>query len=216
MLKFTEINPVGAPIGCIVALHGRGVTGEDLAPLADEINLDRVRWIFPDGPVELPELLGGRAWFEMPPNHDRGILESRKLLFELVGWLERQKIPSERIALLGFSQGAVMSLDVGVRYLRRPAGIVAMSGYLVFPETLRAEKSPASAGLPVLLTHGKNDDVLPVDGAREAQALLRTEGFSARLCEYLMGHQVIPETLDEVRKFLKAIFGAASESRPRP
>ncbi|HUK55730.1 MAG TPA: dienelactone hydrolase family protein [Nitrospiria bacterium] len=211
MLNFTELRPVGMPIGCIVALHGRGVRGEDLAPLADAIALDGMRWIFPDGPMELPVIWGGRAWYEIPPHHPRGLLESRTLLFELIEWLERQKIPSRRIALAGFSQGAVMSLDVGVRYPRRIAGIVAMSGYLARPETLTAEKSPAASGLPILLTHGKNDEVLPVEGAREAEAALRAEGFSVRLREYLMGHEVIPEALSEIRKFINLIF----ETEPR-
>jgi len=206
VLHITEIQSVGMPVGCIIALHGRGVTGQDLASLAGEISLDGIRWIFPDGPMEMPGPWGGRAWYEIPPDSPRGILQSRKLLFELIERLEHEKIPSRRIALMGFSQGAVMSLDVGLRFPRRIAGIVAMSGYLALPETLRAEKSPAAAGLPILMTHGKNDDVLSVDGAREAQAVLRAEGASVRLSEYLMGHQVIPEVLDEVEKFLIKIF----------
>jgi phospholipase/carboxylesterase len=211
MLNFTELPSIGMPIGCILALHGRGVRGEDLAPLAETIALEGIRWIFPDGPMELPGFWGGRAWYEIPPHHLQGLQQSRKLLFEFVERLEQEKIPSKRIALVGFSQGAVMSLDVGVRYPRRIAGIVAMSGYLARPETLAVEKSPAAAGLPILLTHGKNDEVLPVEGAREAQATLRAEGFSVRLQEYLMGHEVVPETLSEVRTFLNQIF----ESEPR-
>jgi len=211
MLHFTELPSFGMPIGCIVAMHGRGVRGEDLAPLAEAIALEGIRWIFPDGPMELPGFWGGRAWYEIPPHHLQGLLQSRKLLFELIERLEQEKVPSKRIALAGFSQGAVMSLDVGVRYPRRIAGIVAMSGYLARPETLAVEKSPAAAGLPILLTHGKNDDVLPVEGAREAQATLRAEGFSVRLQEYLMGHEVIPEALSEIRAFLNQIF----ESEPR-
>jgi phospholipase/carboxylesterase len=211
MLNFTELHPIGMPIGCIVTLHGRGVRGEDLVPLAEAIALEGIRWIFPDGPMELSVPWGGRAWYEIPPHPLQGLLQSRKLLFDLIERLEREQIPSKRIALAGFSQGAVMSLDVGVRYPRRIAGIVAMSGFLARPETLAVEKSPAAAGLPILLTHGKNDDVLPVEGAREAQAALRTEGFSVRLREYLMGHEVIPEALSEIRNFLNQIF----ESEPR-
>lgn len=207
MLDYTEIKPDGDPLGCTVVLHGRGVTGRDLVPLAKAINLDRTWWVFPDGPLDFPGIPGGRAWYDMPPNNHKGVLESRKLLFELVERIEKQGIPSARIVLMGFSQGAVMSLDVGLRYPRRIAGVIGMSGYLAFPERLRDEKSPAAAGLPILLTHGKQDDILPVDGAREAQAALRTEGFSVRLHEYLMGHEVIPEALSEVEKFLKPIFG---------
>ncbi len=206
-MEATEILPVGTPLGIIVALHGRGVTGADLSPLAQAVGLDGVRWIFPDAPFEPPELMGGRQWFPPAPNPESGILESRKRILKRLGALEGEGISSRRIALLGFSQGAVMSLDAGVRYPRRLAGIVGLSGFLAFPERLGREKSPAASGLPILLTHGKNDDVLPVEGAREAQAVLRTEGFTVRLHEYLMGHHVIPETLEEVRRFLIKILG---------
>jgi phospholipase/carboxylesterase len=213
-LNITQFNPVGMPVGCIIVLHGRGVTGQDLASLAGEISLDGIRWIFPDGPMEMPGSWGGRAWYEIPPDPPRGIFQSRKLLFGLIEWLESESIPSRRIALMGFSQGAVMSLDVGLRYPKRIAGIVAMSGYLALPDTLRSEKSPTAAGLPILMTHGKNDDVLPVDGARKAQAILRAEGASVRLSEYLMGHQVIPEVLGEVENFLVKIFETEPLSGP--
>lgn len=211
MQKSSEIRSRGEVRGCILGLHGRGVTGKDLASLAEAMALDGVQWVFPDGPLDFPGSLGGRAWFEHSPHHARGILLSRKKIFEWIGELEGESVPADRIALVGFSQGAVVALDAGVRYPRRLAGIVGMSGFLVFPETLAAEKSPSAKGLPILLTHGKNDEVLPVEGSREAQAVLRAEGFSVRLREYLMGHEVVAETLSDVREFLNGIFGTTDK-----
>lgn len=190
--------------GCVITLHGRGATGEDLMPLADEITLPGMRWIFPDAPFPFPDDFGGRMWYSSLPQGRSGILESRRLLFDLLDELiTRDRIPSERIALIGFSQGAVMSLDVGLRFPQQLAAIIALSGYLAFPETLTAEKSPASIKTPILLAHGTMDDIVPVEGSRKASDVLVREGYQPRLEEYPMGHQVISEEIKLIGNFLK-------------
>lgn len=188
----------------MITLHGRGTTGEDLIPLADEIALPGIRWIFPDAPFPFPDDFGGRMWYTSPPQGQSGILESRRLLFDLLDTLmTREGIPSDRIALIGFSQGAVMSLDVGLRYPQPLAAMIALSGYLASPEKLTAEKSPASIKTPILLVHGTMDEVVPVDGSRKAHTVLVKEGYQPRLEEYPMGHQVIPEEIQLIGDFLK-------------
>ena len=207
-LNWDEVRPSDAVQGCIVMLHGRGTSGQDLMPLTDEIHLPGLRWIFPDGPMSFPGDLGGRMWYESPLDDQQGVRESRELLFELLDHLiMHEKVKGDRIVLMGFSQGAVMSLDVGVRYPRRLAGVIALSGHLAVPEKLPAEKSGASAGMPILLVHGKLDEVMPVEGSREAQATLRKEGYRVRLHEYLMGHQVIPDQIELVRRYLLEFLG---------
>jgi phospholipase/carboxylesterase len=203
----SEVQPAA---GCIVTLHGRGVTGEDLVPLAQELRLPSLRFVFPHAPFDFMGPFNGRAWYESPPRTHEGLPESRQLLFQLFEELESEGVEPDRIALMGFSQGAVMSLDAGIRYSKRLAGIVAMSGYLYAPDSLGAEKSAASSELPVLLAHGTYDDVLPIEGSRQALKVLRANGFQARLVEYPMGHQVIPEELEEVRSFLKTVFPGLS------
>jgi phospholipase/carboxylesterase len=128
------------------------------------------------------------------------------LLFRFLEELEKEGLAPGRIVLMGFSQGAVMSLDVGIRYPKRLAGVIALSGYLYSADSLGREKSAASSGLPILLAHGTYDDVLPLAGSRQACKALQAHGFQARLVEYPMGHQVIPEELEEVRSFLKAVL----------
>ncbi|MDC4225734.1 MAG: dienelactone hydrolase family protein [Candidatus Manganitrophus sp.] len=183
-LEQRERAPSGRVEGCVITLHGRGTTGEDLMPLADEIALPGMHWIFPDAPFPFPDDFGGRMWYSSPPQGQSGILESRRLLFDLLDRLiTREGIPSDRIALTGFSQGAVMSLDVGLRYPQPLAAIIALSGYLASPETLAAEKSPASIKTPILLVHGTMDEVVPVDGSRKAHAVLVREGISGSIEE---------------------------------
>lgn len=206
-LEWREKPSSGPLKGCLVVLHGRGTTGEDLMPLAEEIGLPGLRWIFPDAPFPFPDEFGGRMWYGSPPERQTGIVQSRRMLFDLLNRLIKQEgISSDRIVLAGFSQGAVISLDVGLRFPERLAGLIAMSGYLAAPETLSAEKSSAGKGMPILLLHGTIDEVVPAEGSRAALPILLKEGFQARLQEYPIGHQVIPEEIDFIRAFLKNLL----------
>lgn len=207
-LEWEEKAPTDPLKGCVITLHGRGATGEDLMPLADEMRIPGVRWIFPDAPFLFPDDFGGRMWYTSLPQGQSGILESRRLLSDLLDqMITRDGIPSDRIVLMGFSQGAVMSLDVGLRWPKRLGAIIALSGYLASPETLAPEKSAGAFGTPILLVHGTMDEVVPVDGSRKARAVLIKEGFQPRLEEYPMGHQVIPEEIELIRGFLKDPLG---------
>lgn len=194
----------------IVAIHGRGATAEDLAPLAETLALPGVRWLFPQGwqPISYPFGVGW-AWFELPPDHRPGILESRRRLTGLLDELAASGVSPERTLLAGFSQGAVMSLDVALHYPRRLAGAASLSGYLFEPESLATELSPAQRQLPVFLAHGTEDDVVPVVGTRAAARALRAAGLPVTLREYRMAHQITDEELIDLRAFLAPLVGAA-------
>ena len=107
--------------------------------------------------------------------------------------------------LAGFSQGALMSFDVGYRTELDLAGIMAMSGAIFegdLPD-LRAKKD-----LPVLIVHGAQDDVVPVLAARRARLILGEHGIEPEYHEFPMGHHVTPESMDVVRRFLDRVLAA--------
>ena len=209
-LERIDLPPNGRPSqGCLITLHGRGVTGNDLVPLARELHLPGLRYIFPHAPFPFPSAWGGRAWYELPPHDDEGIRESRRLLIKLIDELAATGEAPEHIALTGFSQGAVMSLDVGLRYGKRLAGVIALSGYLHAPDRLHAERSPQSRTMPILLCHGTEDPLLPVEGSRQAARLLSKDGFPVTLKEYPMGHEVISDEVAEMTRFLLTLFPGA-------
>lgn len=204
-LQRNALSPVQRAHGCVVTLHGRGTTGEDLVPIAQEINLPDIRWIFPDAPIPFPGVFDGKMWFGPLSSDAEGIQTSRRLLFDLLeGLIEKDHFPPEKIGLLGFSQGAVMALDVGVRFPRRLGTVIALSGFLAAPEKLNKERSPASDGMPILLAHGEADEVVSVDGSRQAIIALQKEGYSVALHEYPMGHQIISEEMALIREHLKS------------
>lgn len=192
-----------APSATVIAIHGLGATAEDLVGVADALALAGVRWVFPQGWMPVAHAFGqGWAWFDMPPRHEAGIRESRRRLHGLLDQLTASGTPPERTVVCGFSQGGILTLDAGLRYPRRLAGLAPLSGYLFDPERLAAELAPAQAGTPVFLAHGVFDDVVPVDGSRLAERALREAGVPVELHEYPMGHQISEPELRDLRRFL--------------
>nr|MBA2749059.1 alpha/beta hydrolase [Tatlockia sp.] len=99
--------------------------------------------------------------------------------------------------LSGFSQGAAMTLDVG---LHLPlAGLVALSGYL-HPVT----ESTTSAISPILLVHGRQDSVVPLSAAQKARDSLLAMGAKVQYQEFDMGHEIRPEVIALIRNFIVA------------
>lgn len=205
------------PTAAVVAIHGLGATAEDLVGAADVLALPGVRWVFPQGWMPVTHAFGrGWAWFEMPPDHQAGILESRRRLLALLDELALTGIPPERTVLAGFSQGGVMTLDAGLRYPRRLAGLAPLSGYLFDAERLPEELAPAQAETPVFVAHGMYDDVVPVDGSRIAERALRAAGVPVELHEYPMAHQIIEPELQDLRAFLVRALGlGGGDGAPR-
>jgi phospholipase/carboxylesterase len=196
----------GPEIGIVIMLHGRGVTGEDLMPLAQWLKLPRLKYIFPNAPLPVPDYPDGLQWFNLPPMDAEDIPKSRVKLLGLLHELEKSGTASRSITLMGFSQGAVMTLDVGIRFPRKLRSLIALSGYLHDPPTAVQEKSPATVRLPVFVAHGEHDPILPLSGSRRAQAFLRQEGLSVEDHEYDMGHEISPDELSDIRKFLLRLY----------
>ncbi len=203
-LQWEEIPSSGTAKSCAIFLHGRGTDGEDLMPLAEAFNLPELRFVFPHAPFPCPDLPGGRMWFGPASEGTPGISKSQYLLSGLIEKLiqgdeENPGIKAEKIFLLGFSQGAVMALDVGLRFPERLGGIAALSGFMSAPEVLMEEKSQASLSVPVLLLHGTEDQVVRIEGSRRAYALLSKAGYDVQIKEYRMAHQIIGDEIALLR-----------------
>lgn len=203
-LQWEEIPSSGKARACAIFLHGRGTNGEDLMPLAEAFRLPELRFVFPHAPFPCPDLPGGRMWFGPASEGTPGISQSQALLSGLIKSLIQGEegnpgINAEKIFLLGFSQGAVMALDVGLRFSERLGGIAALSGFMSAPEVLMQEKSSASLEVPVLLLHGTEDQVVRIEGSRRAYGILSNAGYDVQIKEYRMAHQIITDEIALLR-----------------
>ncbi len=220
-LRYLEVAvedlPDGAPL--VVGLHGRGSSPEDFAGLAVELSPEW-RYLFPRAPLGLDfgPYGSGYSWFEPLPAPPAAMATARETLTAFLTQAhERYAVPPSRTALLGFSQGAVMTLDVGLRAAAAGepyAALAAMSGYLAEADDL-ATILPGAAAQPLLLVHGTRDDVLGVALARRARRVLEDAGLSPEYREFDLAHEVSAESLATMRQFLQRHIrpGDAREDR---
>ncbi len=203
-LDFIQIPPTTGqpPKGLIVALHGWGANAEDLAPLTEFLNLPDYHFIFPNAPFPHAYSSVGRAWYDLnAENMYKGLTESRHLLIDWLLSLESSTgVPLSRTILGGFSQGGAMTLDVGLK-LPLP-GLVMMSGYL-HPGAVTNQETQNTASLPpVLIMHGRYDQVVPLQAALKAREALESLKVVVEYHEFDMAHEIRPQMLELIRNFV--------------
>lgn len=167
MLDGPRINPPRKAASLVVLLHGYGADGNDLIALAEAWRplLPATAFVAPHAPELLPfEAMAGRQWFDLTMRDAselrRGTLAAAPTLMRFLdAELARHPLPPDRLALVGFSQGTMMALHVGLRRPIAPAAIVGYSGVIAGPEQLSAE---ITSRPPVQLVHGEADEVIPV------------------------------------------------------
>ncbi|MGL6279137.1 MAG: alpha/beta hydrolase [Gaiella sp.] len=189
----------GEPAGALVLLHGRGADEHDLFGLLDVLDPERrLLGVTPGGPLALPP--GGRHWYRLGgiPTPDPDTFRASVQLLD--AFLEALPVPADRTVLGGFSQGAVMSWALALGPGRpRPAGIVALSGFL--PQVAEFELDHARAvDLPVAIAHGTLDPVIPVRFGREAAAAMRSAGAELTHLETAVPHTVDPAWIGDLQR----------------
>ena len=213
-----RLNPLsGQAKQLVILLHGYGADGDDLIGLGRQWQqlLPDAAFVAPNAPELLPGSPMGRQWFPLtfrdPHERWRGVNHAGPGLGAFLdAELERAGLPPGRLALVGFSQGAMMALHVGLRRPRMVAGIVAFSGLLVLEEGKGPEslKEQARTKPPVLLVHGEQDDVIPVDALFLSLDALNAAEIP---CQWHVsagvGHGIDPGALTPGGLFLLQAFG---------
>jgi phospholipase/carboxylesterase len=193
------------PAPVLVLLHGVGSNEHDLLGLEPSLDprfaLYSLRAPLPLGPQSF-------AWFHLTPGLQHDPAEAEAARTSLVRFLrtlrQNPEIDPSRIYLLGFSQGAILSLSVLLTEPELVSGAVVISG-LTLPEIAERAKASASLAAPhVLLMHGRQDARLPFARAIESQAVLQRSGFSPELKAYDAGHEINAAMRDDLGKWLMA------------
>jgi len=204
-LAYIEVtsDAVAAHAPLAIGLHGRGSNAEDLASLAPALD-PGWRYLLPQAPRPFPGgLPGAYSWYEPIPAAPAGMARAREALARfLAATHARLGVGPERSALVGFSQGAVMTLDTGLRTAPPYAALAGLSGYLAESDELAAAIAAANAQ-PVLLVHGTHDPVLDVALARRARQLLERNGLTPEYHEFPMAHEINGATIEVLLTFLR-------------
>jgi phospholipase/carboxylesterase len=201
----------------IVFLHGYGADGNDLIEIGRhwQPQMPNAAFVSPHAPEPCAMAGAGRQWFGLtfrdPDERWRGVNSAAPILERFLdAELERRKLPPSALALVGFSQGTMMALHVGLRRAASPAAIVGYSGMLVMPADAETD---ALAGEirsrpPVLLVHGDRDDLIPAQALfQSAQGLASLEVPTEWHLSAGIGHGIDGEGLRHGGEFLARRLG---------
>jgi predicted esterase len=191
--------PEAARLTMIMA-HGRGASADDMLGLAAEFRTTDVAFLAPQA--------AGRTWYPntfLAPIQDNEpwLTSALGVIIGLVDGLLARQIPSERIALIGFSQGACLSLECAARHPRRYAAVVGLSGGLIGPPGTPREYPGAFDGTPVFLGCSDIDPHIPLARVQESAEVFRRMGASVDERIYpRMGHTVNADEIGAVTGLL--------------
>lgn len=184
----------------MVMLHGLGDSLEGYRWLPELLELPWLNYLLVNAP---DEYLGGYSWFNYPDNMGPGVLRSRRLLFELLDALQKRDFPADQITLGGFSQGCLMTIDVGLRYPQRLAGLVGISGWVFEMDNLLKELSPVAKQQRLLVTHGHLDPIIPLAPVRDQVQKLKVAGLNTSWREFPKTHTIYgAEEITVIREFI--------------
>ena len=198
----------GAPLetaaGALIAIHGRGAGAEDIIALAREVAPSDVAILAPQA--------AGNTWYPYrflePTERNEPYLSSAlRIVADLIAQLGERGIPPERIALLGFSQGACLALEAAARNARRYAGVIGFSGGLIGPPGTSFDFAGSLDGTPVFLGCSDVDPHIPKERVEESGEALNRLGAAVDVRLYPgMGHTVNRDELEAARTILDEAF----------
>lgn len=190
----------------LVALHGLGDSTAGYRWMPQALRLPWLNYLLVNAP---DEYYGGYSWYDFSGDEGKGIRRSRAELFTLLDQQRAGGFASEDTFLFGFSQGCLMTVDVGFRYPHKLAGLIGVSGYVHEPETLLRELSPVAKSQRMLFTHGTADPVIPSSQVRQQVEKLQQAGLPIEWSEFPKAHTIAGEVeLAVIRSFIEQGVGA--------
>lgn len=196
----TAGEPLERAQAAMIMVHGRGATAESILTLADELAQP--------GFVYLAPQARGYTWYPNSflapiPSNEPGISSGLAVLANLVDHLARAGIPAEQIILLGFSQGACLSLEYAARHARRYGGVAGLSGGLIGPDGTPRDYTGSLAGTPIFLGCSDVDFHIPKERVEHSAEVLRQLGGDVTMRLYPnMGHTVNQDEINFVRQMM--------------
>lgn len=215
-LRFEKLDTQTSPDAAVIWLHGLGADGHDFVPIVPELGLPAelgIRFIFPHAP-HLPVTINGgmvmSAWYdiyEMSINRKIDtdqILASAKAVRDIVDQQIAQGIDSKRIILAGFSQGGAVAYQTALSCDQPLAGLMTLSTYFATDQTI--EYHPENAKLPIHISHGTQDNIVPHILGQAAHDTLTKKGYAPEFKTYPMAHGVHPNQIQDISQWMQKVL----------
>jgi phospholipase/carboxylesterase len=221
--KYKKLNflveQVDSASACVVLFHGYGADANDLASLSQVYQLNqKVDWYFPQGVLEVPigPMMSGRAWFELRVSDFEKLADGtlsdqpidprdEKTLNEVADWLNHLGKLYDKVVIGGFSQGAILTSHSLYRLQFVPAGLLLLSGYLISPSAFPV--LPDNLKVPFFQSHGQQDPVLTLAGARKLFEHMQSLGLRGEWHEFRGAHEIPMEIIERSKTFLNSVLG---------
>ena len=187
----------------MIVLHGLGDSMAGYAWVPQMISFPWLNYLLVNAP---DEYYGGYSWYDYAGDAATGVRRSIKLLSGLLDEQRQLGFPTEQTILSGFSQGCLMTLETGLRHPRRLAGLIGVSGYVLDPQTLLREAATVARAQRVLVTHGRQDPLIPFADVKKQMEQLRAGGIPLEWHEFDKPHTIIEEEIALLREFIAARF----------
>jgi phospholipase/carboxylesterase len=202
----------GKPRRLVILLHGLGADGNDLIGLAPYWArlLPDAEFLSPNAPFPCDMAPYGYQWFSSQDRSPEAVLGGVRAAAPMLDAfideaLEQRGLSSGELALVGFSQGTMMSLFVALRRAEPVAGIVGFSGRLLAPELLASELRSRP---PILLVHGTEDPLVSYGSLAAAETTLKAAGVPVETVTSVgIGHSIDDQGLRRGGQFLKKVLG---------
>jgi phospholipase/carboxylesterase len=186
----------------MVVLHGLGDSAAGYHWVPGVLDLPWMNYLLVNAP---DQYYGGFSWFDFAGDFRPGVERSRKLLLELLDDQRAKGFPTRETTLFGFSQGCLMTIDVGLRYPHKFAGLVGISGFVFEPQELLRELSPVVREQRLLVTHGTADTMVPLQHTEPAIKLLKSAGINVEWHVLEKDHTIAgQEEMEIIRRFIEA------------
>ncbi len=206
------------PTASVIWMHGLGANGWDFAPIVKELDLSgcpSIRFIFPHAP-KLPVTINDGylmpAWYDVlswdrgEQEDEAGLRESEAAIGKLIAQERERGIAADKIVLAGFSQGCAITLQTGLRYPEKLAGMMCLSGYLPLASKVADERHPANQDTSIFMAHGRDDQVIKFDLAESGHDLLTQLGYKVEWNAYSMQHSLCMEEVAAMAAWLRKVL----------
>lgn len=182
----------------MVVLHGLGDSMEGYRDVPDMLRIPWLNYLLVNAP---DPYYGGYSWYDFAVDPAPGVLRSRGLLSALLD-AQRPIFPSDQTFLFGFSQGCLMTMETGLRYPHKLAGLIGISGYVHDEKSLIADLSPVVRDVPILWTHGLRDPLIPHAKVKAQMETLKGAGLKIDWRDFLKEHTIHPQEVEVIRNFI--------------
>ncbi|MEP6663261.1 MAG: serine esterase [Verrucomicrobiota bacterium] len=193
----------------MILLHGLGDSMEGYRWVPEALRFPWLNYLLVNAP---DSYYTGFSWYDYAGQPAPGIKRSRELIFQMLDDLRAKGFPTNETMLFGFSQGCLMTIEIGLRYPHRFAGLVGVSGYSHEPENLLKEISPVAKDQRFLITHGTQDPLIPFPQVKTQVEFFRKGGMQIDWREFHKAHTIAgEEEISVIRNFVRECFETSGQ-----